>query len=255
MEKTNINRLLRVFIPFIVMVMSQNLILLLWDRLGFSGILGELIAFVIASASAAVLFLLGHMDHAESRPYKHKDAFAYAMHFFFCISMLIIFMHLTELITANYNSPPIRMTPVYLISVLIVHPVAEEYIFRRLFYGELRKINPVFGIIAQAIMFAIIHSTIDGMIYALAAGIFLGIASEKTGRLWVPILAHIFINARTLAYVSYFENMPTLRKNIDITVVLLGVIAIIVLLFLQAIRRDGKAEKDKAETEWTETNS
>ena len=54
MEKNNINRLLHVFVPFVIMVMIQNLLRLLWGRIDFEGTTSELISFVIASAAAII---------------------------------------------------------------------------------------------------------------------------------------------------------------------------------------------------------
>ncbi len=259
MEKTNINRLLHVFVPFIIMVMIQNLLLLLFNRISFGGTLSELIAFTLASSVAVILFCLKPLNPADEGgnvPYRRADITRCVMHFFFCMAMLIITMHLTSLITANYNSTPVKFNPLYVVSLLVIHPIVEEYIFRGLFHGELRKINPIFGIIAQAIMFAIIHSTIDGMTYALIAGVFLGVAAEKTGKLWVPILAHIMINARSMVYIALLADNDVLRKGIDISVASVGVLAFFILLLLKNLRGDKRTDNtpklSEGEAEWTE---
>ncbi len=255
MEKTNINRLLHVFVPFIIMVMTQNLLLLLWDRIGFVSVLGDIIAFVLASAVAVIFFCakpLARSEDDDSFPHKKSGVTRCTMHLFFCMAMLIISMHLTSLITANYNSTSTEFDLLYIISLILIHPIVEEYIFRGLFYGELRKINPVFGIIAQAIMFAIVHNTIDGMTYALIAGVFLGAAEEKTGRLYVPILAHIFINMRSLLYITLLSDHDALRRVVDISVVSVGVLAFFILLLLKNLRGEKKPADEEVKTEWTE---
>lgn len=250
MEKNNINRLLHIFVPFIIMVMIQNLLRLLWDKIGFAGTLGEIIAFVIASAAAVIFFSLTSPADTETPP--HAGAVRSILHLLFCTAMLVVSMYVTSAVTVNYTTRAVSLTPLYALSVLLIHPIIEEYIFRGLFYSELRRINPIFGIIAQAIMFAIIHDTIDGMTYALAAGIFLGATMEKTGRLWVTTVAHAMINLRSLVYIKLLAEQDVVRKGIDIGIVSAGFTAFLVLLIIKNIPAAPKTGEPEGEVEWTE---
>lgn len=234
MEKTNINRLLRVFIPFIIMVMTQNTLLLLFGRAGMSGTLPSLTAFIVSSAVAAFIFHL--QTHPEDKDTGSRRVCGCAkgvMYFFFTTALLIVAMYGVSLVLTNYTAAEVEISPVYLVSILVIHPLIEEHLFRGLFYGELRKMNPMFGIIAQAIMFAIIHGSVDSMVYALFSGVLLGIAAEKTGRLWVPYAAHVFINARSLIYLTWLSNADTIRERIDITLVALGAVSLLILLWMR----------------------
>jgi membrane protease YdiL (CAAX protease family) len=121
-----------------------------------------------------------------------------------------------------------------------------------MFYRELRKINPIFGIIATSIMFAIIHDSIDGMLYALVAGIFLGLATEKTGRHWVPVLAHMLLNLRSLLYLEVLAENEVLRHGIDIGIASAGFAGFLVLLILKNIPTGQKIADPEGEIQWTE---
>ena len=250
MEKNNISRLLRVFVPFVIMVMIQNLLRLLWDAIGFEGAAGELISFVIASAAAVIFFTLTNSDEGEIIPVEGK--LRSILHLLFCVAMLVFCMYLVSAVTRNYTTQSVKVSVVYVVSLLVVHPMVEEYIFRGMLYGELRKINPIFGIIATSIMFAIIHDSIDGMLYALVAGIFLGLTIEKTGRLWVPVVAHMFINLRSLVYLKVIAENEVLRNGIDIGIVSAGFACFLVLLILKNIPTGQKTPGPEGEGEWIE---
>lgn len=235
MEKTNVNRLLHVFIPFIAMVMVQNLLLLLFDKSGVSGTVPSLFAFLVSAGIAVFIFHIKTFEipaesHTEE---KNVGIVGCVMYFFLTAAMLILSMYVVSFIISNYTTPLQKVTHVYIVSILLIHPLLEEYIFRKLFYEELRQLSPMFGIITQAIMFAIIHSTIDGMSYALASGIFLGIAMEKTGKMWMPCVAHIFINARSLMYLTWLKDNYTIRRQIDVTVISVGLIALLILVLMR----------------------
>ena len=250
MEKNNISRLLHVFVPFIIMVMIQNLLRLLWSGIGFDGVTGELISFVIASASGVIFFTLTNPDDGVKIP--KIGVFRSVLHLLFCIAMLIMCMYLVSMATNHYTTKSVNISAVYVVSVLLIHPIVEEYIFRGMFYRELRKINPIFGIIGTAIMFAIIHDSIDGMLYALVAGIFLGLATEKTGRHWVPVLAHMLLNLRSLMYIEVLAENEVLRHGIDVGIVAAGFAGFLVLLILKNIPTGQKTAESEGETPWIE---
>jgi len=75
-------------------------------------------------------------------------------------------------------------------------PIIEEIIFRGLVLNELKKVVPACpAIILQAIIFGIYHMNPLQGVYASLLGIVLGIAAEKTGSIWTPILIHISFNS------------------------------------------------------------
>ncbi|MBE6617507.1 MAG: CPBP family intramembrane metalloprotease [Ruminococcaceae bacterium] len=253
MEKTNINRLLHVFIPFIAMVMVQNLLLLLFGEAGVSGVIPSLVAFIIAAAAAIFIFHIKTYEVPEEAPAKPRNVgvVGCVMYFFCTAAILILAMYAVSLVISNYSSAPAKVTPVYIVSVLVIHPLVEEYIFRNLFYKELCKLSPMFGVITQAVMFAIIHGTIDGMSYALISGIFLGIAMEKTDKMWVPCAVHIFINARSLVYLTWLAENNTIRHQTDVAFVSVGILALLILLIMRgraALAVDGQQKETPRET-------
>jgi uncharacterized protein len=71
--------------------------------------------------------------------------------------------------------------------------VGEEILFRG-------AIQPYAGIFITSILFGLLHLGQDGKIsswslWAMAAGLLLGIVYESTGTIWAPVLAHFLVNA------------------------------------------------------------
>ena len=92
-----------------------------------------------------------------------------------------------------------------------------------MFYGELRLLSRVFACIAQTLMFAILHSTVDGMIYALCSGLVLAVLYERTGRISACIIAHIFINLRSLLSLTVLLDMTSVIHTLDFALVIAGI--------------------------------
>lgn len=116
------------------------------------------------------------------------------------------------------------------LTLVLIQPLVEEYLFRGLYYGELAQMSGIFACLMQAVMFAIAHNGVSGMMYALLAGILLGAAAGRTGSIAVPSAAHILINLRTFLYQSL---IPAEGKAILNGVLLMaGIFSAVLLLFL-----------------------
>lgn len=93
---------------------------------------------------------------------------------------------------------PYLGTILYVIALLIVAPVTEEFIYRGLIITELqKKYNNVTAVIISALLFGISHIMAGGVILlagSLIVGIILGIIFVKTKSLLPVIIAHVFAN-------------------------------------------------------------
>lgn len=102
---------------------------------------------------------------------------------------------------------------VFILSVFIIAPIVEEFVFRALIMTELRKeVSPVIAIIISAVLFALIHSMAGGIItvvHAFLGGLIFALAYVKTKSLLPAIAAHIFGNIG--GYV------PTVTKSLSVT--------------------------------------
>ncbi|MEF2269630.1 type II CAAX endopeptidase family protein [Janthinobacterium sp. LS2A] len=83
---------------------------------------------------------------------------------------------------------------------VLAAPLCEEFIFRGLLQGGLRRSLPAWqAVTVAAALFAIVHPP-AAMLPAFALGLCTGIAYERSGALLAPMLVHAGYNAALLAY-------------------------------------------------------
>lgn len=87
---------------------------------------------------------------------------------------------------------------------VIVGPFVEEVVFRGVLYGALRnRVGPGWGMWLSGTMFGLVHVDLLWLVVPTALlGVALAWLMEKTGSLWVSVVAHMAFNlaALVLAY-------------------------------------------------------
>lgn len=250
--------------PFVIMVILQRLGYLLLDMTPLSASLCDLLAFVIASAGGIFFFRMScgkdalrlagdsllvteteaDADEDDDRaipPFPQRDTLlGRGMYILVCFGALIVAMHMVSMVvnTTSADFPDVQSLAAEFVSLVFLHPILEEYIFRWLYYRELRPMQPIFAGLAQAVMFAIVHGSVGGMIYALFAGVLLVFVTEHAGSLAVPITAHMLVNLRSFVYMVWLADpaFSHLRTVIDFCVVSVGFGAFLVLLVRRGLR-------------------
>lgn len=77
----------------------------------------------------------------------------------------------------------------------IAGPFCEEIIFRGFFFQNLKKGNGAIGAaVFSGILFGLFHMNFNQFVYAAAMGIFLALADEAGGSLWISVLMHQMFN-------------------------------------------------------------
>lgn len=237
-ERNNVYRILHTIIPFVAMVLMQRILLIVFGYFIPEGAFAELLAYLPASAFAIVFMkaLPMQIQDDEDNDTIPPLTLIPVKYCFLSASItaaaLIIIMGLLSTFIFGVIETTTEISPLSLISLVVIHPILEEYIFRHLFYGNLRRMNPIFAAIAQALMFAIVHNTISGMIYALLAGIVLAITVEQTGSWLCSLAVHSMINLRTYIYISILADAPAVREIIDLTIITLGFAATIIFFII-----------------------
>lgn len=85
---------------------------------------------------------------------------------------------------------------VMLLIVGIVGPLCEEFVFRGMIYGGLRRSGRIVGaLVLQAVLFGLMHMNLNQMCYAILIGIAMGILVEATGSIFASCVLHIMINS------------------------------------------------------------
>ncbi len=267
MEKTNIRRLIGVMMPFMIMVIVQRLGLLLAGMSPLPAVIGDSLAFLAASAAGIFFFRMSCGAHAlrpgtvpEETPEEEEDrhvapfppgdtVFGQIMYMLIAGGVLVVTMYVvaaaadTEVVTLPETSVPAAE----FVSLVLIHPILEEYLFRWLYYRELRPMQPIFAGLAQAVMFAIVHGSVGGMIYALFAGVVLVFVTELSGSLTAAIGAHMLVNLRSLVYLTWLTDAEQVRMMLDFGMVSLGFAALLILMVRRGLREFHAAAETEEE--------
>lgn len=258
MEKTSIRRLIGVMMPFMIMVIVQRLGLL-W--------LPELPAFVIASAAGIFFFRMScgadilrfsastaDADEESENdpvvpPFRARDTVpGRILWVLVCTGALIVLMHIVAAVIGG-STEKFEPSVAEALALVLIHPFLEEYIFRWLYYRELRPMHPIFAGLAQAVMFAIVHGSVGGMIYALFAGVVLAVALEHSGSLAVVVVSHVLVNLRSFVYAAWLTDAVLVRTILDFCVVSVGFGALLGLMVRRGLREVWESAETEEETD------
>ena len=98
-----------------------------------------------------------------------------------------------EIATAEINA----VSPYMLFMLLVFNPIAEEFVFRKLFADKLLKYGERFYVFVSAFCFAIVHGVslgIPQVIYTFILGLIWGYVMAKTGDFKLVVLLHALSN-------------------------------------------------------------
>lgn len=79
--------------------------------------------------------------------------------------------------------------------MVILAPLAEEYIFRRVFIDRTRVYGEKTAVLTSALAFGLFHGNLSQFFYAAALGYLLAYVYIRTGRLRYSAALHMFVNA------------------------------------------------------------
>lgn len=86
-------------------------------------------------------------------------------------------------------------------ALCVLPAVLEELLFRGLAQGLLRPHGALLAVVGQAMLFALLHGSLSGILYALPAGLFFGLLAEQTGSVLPGMLLHLCNNALSFVQV------------------------------------------------------
>ena len=92
------------------------------------------------------------------------------------------------------SAPPLTVALIAVTTVILA-PIGEEIIFRRMLYGILLPCGTVKALLLSAFLFSIIHFFPAGICGLFFLALFLQLLYLHTGNIRCPIQAHMFFNA------------------------------------------------------------
>jgi len=126
----------------------------------------------------------------------------------------------------DYTSNLIAGSSIWLIIpvVVILAPIVEELIFRKLFMDRFSRYGNGIAIVVSALGFALFHGNFYQFFYALGLGMILGYVYAKTRNVIYPIVMHSIINflgsVATLPVVErmdgFYEALEKIADGIEV---------------------------------------
>jgi len=181
--------------------------------------------------------------------FKKKDAFAekplgfvqvlagcYAFLFLWFVCQQIsawVLLHFTDSAYAAYQTSTDMNPYLYVILAIGVAPVAEEILFRGIWFLHYRRsFGPVVGCFVSAFAFALFHGTVVHLPSTFLFGLFLAFVYHYTGRLMVCMALHVCFNGLALLASDLVIPKALLATPVAVAVyvgTLIGLSALIIL--------------------------
>ena len=125
---------------------------------------------------------------------------------------LINGLHLNDLFTgySEVSEQAFSGQPVGLMILVvgIIGPICEELMFRGIVFHRLKDwVKPQAAIAISALLFGIYHGNVVQFFYATCMGVMLAVIYDKTGTLWISIVAHIAANLWNLFGSSFWSSL------------------------------------------------
>ena len=106
----------------------------------------------------------------------------------------------------SYKSSSVVENILYIFSIAVIPPLTEEFAFRGIILGKLRKFGDSFAILMSAIMFGLLHGNIVQIPFAFVIGIVFGFITIKTSSLLPVMISHFIINCSSVIISLINEN-------------------------------------------------
>ena len=132
----------------------------------------------------------------------------------------------------SYDLPSIV---IQYMTVAIAPAFAEEFLFRGVFYTNLRPYGRTQAVLISSLLFALMHQNIGQLFYTFVAGIAMALMYELTGSIWCSVFFHLFNNqwaviSEVLLYGGYGEASQPFLSIMDAILFLLGILSIGLLI-------------------------
>jgi len=99
-----------------------------------------------------------------------------------------------------------KQTPIFLLIPVLIAPILEELIFRKIIFGTLyKRMNFVFAAFLSALIFGIIHQEPEHILIYSSMGFVFAFLYVQTKRIIVPIIVHMALNTASVIVQLTFD--------------------------------------------------
>ncbi len=148
-----------------------------------------------------------------------------------------IFTQFLGLDKSVYNMPVAQNNVEFIIdfiSIALLPPLIEEFIFRGIILSELMPYGKSFAIVGSAVFFASVHGSIEQMMYSFVYGVLFAYITVKTGSVLTAVIIHFLNNAYScsLDYVEVLVSPEIFYLYSSLSYVVLLAAGIICAIYL-----------------------
>lgn len=133
--------------------------------------------------------------------------------------------------TIGDNTYDSALELVYVIIGCAVLPaLTEEFAFRGIILGSLRKFGDIPAILVSAILFGIFHGNFIQIPFALIVGIGFGLITVMTNSIWPAVIAHFLNNAFSVLISALPKELQIYGSLSFYVIIGLGIVAFVLLI-------------------------
>ncbi len=133
------------------------------------------------------------------------------------------------------------------LSLCVVTPLVEEFVFRGVIFGTLRRFGFGFAAICASLIFGLAHAGVSSFAYAAAFGLVFCYLYEKTGSVRMCVLLHMANNAVSFVFSDILpravDEMTAELVN-GVYMLVIGVLAVVGLAQLFSDRNADEPERE-----------
>ncbi|MDQ0300425.1 membrane protease YdiL (CAAX protease family) [Salibacterium salarium] len=111
----------------------------------------------------------------------------------------------------------VKAIPFFAFIVAIIGPILEEIVFRKVIFGAFyKRFNFVISALLSALIFSVVHFDFTHILIYTAVGFTFSYLYVKTGRIIVPIVAHVAMNSyAVLINVLLGDKLQELQEDLE----------------------------------------
>lgn len=247
-------------ILFSRIIYSNRIALPLWLNL--------IISQCILLIPALIYVLVMKIDIIKCIPYrkiKLSDAVSSLLIGYCLVPLVLLINVISSVFATNYlnsSTTEISQYPfiIQLLLMAFLPTIAEEFVFRGLFYHSYRKNGILGAAILSGVVFGAIHLNINQFCYACVMGMVFALMVEITGSMFSSMLAHFAVNSYSIIMLklvsmsgisvqteqasqqimSQYSSVIILLQIAILAVTAIAFISIAYLLFMSMAKRNGR---------------
>lgn len=109
-------------------------------------------------------------------------------------------------------------TIVFLLTYIVIAPVTEEILFRGIILERLRRYGDIFAILSSAMMFSLMHASLQSFLSAFLSGVIFALISIYSGSPLSSMIVHATNNALSVISIIIAHNISESVASLFLTI-------------------------------------